>query len=111
MATSFSSNTGTSTAMPLPAVASAKGSTASPPPSPDPLLLQETRNEIRTLVQEIAQLAQKEIPAEEFYAGLLGRMVSAMAAVGGAVWTSGESGIALAYQVNLAGAVLDDTPA
>lgn len=94
-------------------------STAAPPPlaplgagaaNPDPHLVQETKNEIRALVQEIAQLAQKEIPPEEFYSGFLGRIVSAMAAVGGAVWMSGEAGLALQYQVNLAGAAFDDSP-
>jgi multidrug efflux pump subunit AcrA (membrane-fusion protein) len=110
MATTYPSAT---TALPLQvplAPTGAKGSAVSPP-EPDPLLIQETKNEIRTLVQEIAQLARQEIPPEEFYAGFLGRMVSAMAAVGGAVWTSTENGLSLAYQVNLAGAELDDTPA
>lgn len=111
MATSFSTAT-TTTPLQVPLVPPAgKGSAASQPPSADPLLIQETKNEIRILVQEIAQLAQREIPPEEFYAGFLGRIVSAMAAVGGAVWTSGENGLSLAYQVNLAGAELDDTPA
>ncbi len=113
MATSFSSTTNTSP-LHVPQIATPtgkKGASTIPPPGPDPLLLQETKNEIRSLVQEINQLAQQEIPAEEFYAGFLGRIVSAMAAVGGAVWNSGENGLSLAYQVNLAGAELDDTPA
>jgi multidrug efflux pump subunit AcrA (membrane-fusion protein) len=93
------------------APAAVKGSAVSPPPNPDPLFLQETKNEIRVLVQEIAQLARQEIPPEEFYAGFLGRIVSAMAAVGGVVWTCGENGLSVAYQVNLAGAELDDSTA
>jgi hypothetical protein len=111
MATSYSATTGaTPLQVPLATAPTAKGSAASPP-NPDPLLLQETKNEIRVLVQEIAQLARQEIPPEEFYAGFLGRIVSAMAAVGGAVWTSGENGLSVAYQVNLAGAELDDSTA
>lgn len=112
MATSYSPTTASPLQVPLPsAPATAKGSAASPPPSPDLLLVQETKNEIRSLVQEIAQLAKQEIPPEEFYAGFLGRIVSAMAAVGGAVWTSGDNGLTLQYQVNLAGAELDDSTA
>ncbi|MBC7853732.1 MAG: HlyD family efflux transporter periplasmic adaptor subunit [Pirellulaceae bacterium] len=112
MATLYSPTTTSPLHVPLaPAPTAAKGNAPSPPPSPDPLLVQETKNEIRSLVQEIAQLAQQEIPPEEFYAGFLGRIVSAMAAVGGAVWTSGENGLSVAYQVNLAGAELDDSTA
>ena len=73
------------------------------------MLVQEMKNEIRTLVQEIAQLAQTEISTADFYGGFLTRVVSAMAAVGGAVWTSGENGLKLEYQVNLADANLDDS--
>src|SRR5436190_23822691 len=108
MATTFPSSTAaTPLQVPL-APATAKGIAASAPPIADPLLIQETKNEIRTLVQEIAQLAQREIPPEEFYAGFFGRVVSAMAAVGGAVWIIGENGLPLADQVSLAGADLDD---
>lgn len=110
MATTFPPTTGKSHlhVQPTPP-APAKGSAGDLPDGPDPLLVQETKNEIRSLVQEIAKLAQQEVPPEEFYAGFLGRIVSAMAAVGGAVWTNGNNGLALAYQVNLAGAELDDS--
>jgi Barrel-sandwich domain of CusB or HlyD membrane-fusion/GAF domain len=112
MATSYSPTISSPLQVPVaPAPAAAKGTAAGPSQYPDPLLIQDTKNEIRLLVQEIALLAQQEIPPEEFYAGFLGRIVSAMAAVGGAVWTSGENGLSLAYQVNLAGAELDNTPA
>jgi multidrug efflux pump subunit AcrA (membrane-fusion protein) len=104
MATSFSpSTTGPSPQVPL-------GAPASAAEGPDPLLVQETKNEIRVLVQEIASLAQAEISPEDFYSGFLGRIISAMAAIGGAVWISNEGNLSLQYQVNLAGAELDDTP-
>ncbi|MCE9529373.1 MAG: efflux RND transporter periplasmic adaptor subunit [Planctomycetales bacterium] len=111
MATTYSPTTGASPLHVPQSSPAAKGSAGSPPHNPDPLLLQETKNEIRSLVQEIAQLAQQEIPPEEFYAGFLGRIVSAMAAVGGVVWTSGDNGLSLTYQVNLAGVELDDSTA
>src|SRR4051812_26378620 len=95
--------------VPLAAAPAARAAAPSESAGPDPLLVQETKNEIRALVHEIAKLAQQEILPEEFYAGFLGRIVSAMASVGGAVWTSGDNGLTLKYQVNLAGAGLDDT--
>ncbi|MFN0018720.1 MAG: efflux RND transporter periplasmic adaptor subunit [Pirellulaceae bacterium] len=110
MATTYAPTTGKSPLhVPLSPPATATESSHDSPGGPDPLLVQETKNEIRSLVQEIAQLAQQEIPPEEFYAGFLGRIISAMAAVGGAVWTSGDNGLSLSYQVNLAGAELDDS--
>lgn len=68
----------------------------------DPLLIQQTKNEIRALVQEITQLSRSAIPAEQFYEEFLRRVVSALAAQGGAVWLLGEQGaVQLHYQVNL----------
>jgi multidrug efflux pump subunit AcrA (membrane-fusion protein) len=73
------------------------------PAAPDPQLVAEMKHEINTLVQEITRLAADDISLEEFFSGFLGRVVSSMAAVGGAVWTPGESGrLALQYQINLA---------
>ena len=69
--------------------AAARGEAAG---GPDPLLVAEMKAEIRTLVQEIAHLAAQEVEPAEFYAGFLTRVVSAMAASGGAVWVRGESG-------------------
>jgi len=68
----------------------------------DPHLVEETRQQIRSLVAEIAQLSRSEITPEQFYEEFLNRVVSALAAVGGAVWTvSDEGGLALSYQINL----------
>jgi multidrug efflux pump subunit AcrA (membrane-fusion protein) len=78
---------------------------------PDPQLVAEMKQEIRVLVQEIAELAASDIEPEEFYAGFLTRVFSAMAAVGGAVWVKGESGkLKLAHQVNLAQTGVERTP-
>jgi Biotin-lipoyl like/HlyD family secretion protein len=84
---------------------------ANPAQPPDPQLVAEMKQEIRVLVQEIAELATGDIAPEEFYAGFLTRVVSAMAAVGGALWIKGESGkLKLAYQVNLAQTGAERTP-
>jgi hypothetical protein len=78
---------------------------------PDPQLVAEMKQEIRVLVQEIAELAAEEIGPEEFYAGFLARVVSAMAAVGGAVWIKGDSGkLKLAHSVNLSQTGIERTP-
>jgi multidrug efflux pump subunit AcrA (membrane-fusion protein) len=77
---------------------------------PDPGLVAEMKHEIRALVQEVAQLAQSNRQPDEFYAEFLPRIVSAMGAVGGVVWTVGEGGrLRCAYQVNLAQTGLDST--
>ena len=67
-------------------------------------LIEQTRSQIRGLVAEISRLVQ----VGRFAAGVLHRVpqsrgVSALAAVGGAVWmTGGEGGLELQYQINLA---------
>ncbi|MCA9119489.1 MAG: HlyD family efflux transporter periplasmic adaptor subunit [Planctomycetaceae bacterium] len=76
----------------------------------DPVLIQQTKNEIRTLVTEITQLCQADIPLAEFYEEYLRRVVSALASHGGAVWSLRDDGsLQLDYQVNLPKAeVVDD---
>ncbi len=59
------------------------------------------RQEIRALVAEVAQLSKTDVAAEEFYEVLVGRTVSALAAVGGALWTLRDDGVlSLEFQVN-----------
>jgi multidrug resistance efflux pump len=68
----------------------------------DAQLVQDTKQQIRGLVAEIETLARSDVPLGEFYAGYLPRVVSALAAVGGAIWTRTPDGeLQLAYQVNL----------
>jgi multidrug efflux pump subunit AcrA (membrane-fusion protein) len=68
----------------------------------DPQLIEQTKQQIRSLVSEIAQLAKTSVAPEEFYGQFLPRVVSALAAVGGAVWTTNPEGqLALQYQINL----------
>jgi len=68
----------------------------------DPQLIEQTKQQIRSLVAEIAQLSKEDVAPEEFYGQFLTRVVSALAAVGGAVWTVNDEGrLALQYQINI----------
>lgn len=68
----------------------------------DPQLIEQTKQQIRALVAEISQLSKTDVAPEEFYGQFLPRVVSALAAVGGAVWTMNPEGrLALQYQVNI----------
>ncbi len=68
----------------------------------DPQLIEQTKQQIRSLVAEIAQLTKTDVAPEEFYGQFLPRVVSALAAVGGAVWTMNPEGrLALQYQINI----------
>jgi multidrug efflux pump subunit AcrA (membrane-fusion protein) len=70
--------------------------------------IEKTKQQIRGLVGEIAQLAKSDLGPEEFYAAFLQRVVQALAAVGGAVWVLGEGKKPqLSYQINLSPKLLD----
>lgn len=78
----------------------------------DPALVQQTKQEIRQLVQEITQLAQSDLDQREFLEGFLTRVVSALAAAGGAVWkVTDDAGLELAYQVNYPAQILNEDQA
>ena len=70
--------------------------------------LEKTKQQIRGLVGEIAQLSKSDLSPEDFYAAFLQRVIQALAAVGGAVWVVGEGGRPeLSYQINISPALLD----
>ena len=76
----------------------------------DPSLIEQTKQQIRTLVNEIAQLAKSELSPEEFHGEFLPRVVSALAAIGGAIWTVEDQGrLTLQYQINLQETKLRDS--
>ncbi|HEX8203522.1 MAG TPA: biotin/lipoyl-binding protein, partial [Isosphaeraceae bacterium] len=52
----------------------------------EPGLLEQTKNQIRKLVAEIADLAESDIQPAEFHGEFLSRVVAAVAASGGALW-------------------------
>ena len=77
----------------------------------DQNLVNETKKQISALIQEIAELAQSDVTTEDFYSGFLTRTTSALASVGGAVWTLKEEGnLSLTYHINLASSGLSDEP-
>ncbi len=64
--------------------------------------VQRAKQEIQGLVQEVVELSRSEIEPSEFYAALMDKSVSALAALGGVVWTVEEGlPLKLEYQVNL----------
>jgi hypothetical protein len=69
---------------------------------PDDNLIEQTRRQIQALVGEITQLARQNMAPGQFYGEFLNRVVSALAAIGGVIWTTGENGqLSLQYQLNL----------
>jgi hypothetical protein len=65
--------------------------------------IEKTKQQIRGLVGEIAQLSKSDMAPEEYYAAFLQRVIQALAAIGGAVWILGEGKRPqLSYQVKQA---------
>ncbi len=68
----------------------------------DPQLIEKTKQQIRLLVNEISLLAKSDMAPAEFYGEFLPRVVSALAAIGGAVWVVSDQGrLTLGYHVNI----------
>ena len=77
---------------------------------PDRDRIEQTKRQIRSLVAEVAQFSRSDLTEEEFYSQFLPRVVSALAAVGGAVWTLNPEGrLALQYQINIQETKLRDS--
>ncbi len=71
--------------------------------------VEETKQQIRGLVNEIAALAKSGATAEEFYPELLQRIVTALAAPGGAIWLLDEDRqMRLQYQINAEPTILQE---
>jgi multidrug resistance efflux pump len=78
----------------------------------DRKLIQETRDQIRALVDEITRLANSDCSPSDFYQGFLTRVTSALASAGGAIWSVSEEGPPqLEYQINLGQTGLADDAA
>jgi hypothetical protein len=77
-----------------------------PPPWPD-----DARTGIRELVREIEDLSRTRVDPRAYYYGFLQRVVAAMAAIGGAVWTFDDEGhLSLSSQHNLGETGLIEKP-
>jgi len=71
--------------------------------------VEDTKAQIRGLVNEIAQLSKSGATAEEFYPELLSRIITALAAAGGAIWLLDEDRqLSLQYQINAEPSILDN---
>jgi len=83
---------------------------AAPPDRLQADLIARTREGVQRMVAEIGRLAQQDIEPAEFYDGLLGRVVTSLAAVGGAIWTLQPDGaIRLARSLNFPGESLEES--
>jgi hypothetical protein len=81
----------------IPGTSSSSGSS-----SVDAQEVERAKREIQGLVHEIAELSRTEISPAEFYDQMLNKVVAALAAPGGAVWTVTDAGgLQLVYQINL----------
>ena len=78
--------------------------------SVDPELVEQTKQQIRNLVREIAQLSKSDLAPLEYYDAILNRIVNALAAVGGAIWSVADGRIELEYQINLRETRLAESP-
>ncbi len=77
----------------------------------DPDLVARTKNQIRILIQEIADLANSDCELESFFEGFLTRTTSALGGVGGAIWLINSGGqLELSYQINLAQTIVANDP-
>lgn len=81
------------------------------PASPDPDAVQRAKREIQGIIQQIAELSRQDVAPERFYDEFLNKVVAALAASGGAVWTLSDSGqLQLSYQINLRATGLVENP-
>lgn len=77
----------------------------------DPDEVQRAKREIQGIVQQIADLAQSNAASDRFYDEYLNKVVAALAAAGGAVWTLSDAGVvSLTYQINLRATGLIENP-
>ena len=57
--------------------------------SPDASLIEQTRREIQQIASEVGELSRQEIPPADYYAQFLPKVISALGALGGAIWKVG----------------------
>ena len=73
--------------------------------------VQRAKREIQVIVQQIGELSRSDIEPDRYYEEFLNKVVAALAAVGGAVWTQSDAGgLQLAYQINLRQTGLAENP-
>ena len=73
--------------------------------------VQRAKREIQAIIQQIGELSRTDIAPDRYYDEFLNKVVAALAAVGGAVWTvSDAGGLQLSYQINLRQTGLAENP-
>lgn len=83
----------------------------SPRATVDEQAVQRAKREIQGIVQQISELSRRDIAPEKFYEEYLNKVVAALAASGGAVWTFSDAGVLqLCYQMNLRQTGLVENP-
>jgi hypothetical protein len=81
-----------------------------PDPNPNVNLIEETRKQINRLFEEVARLAEADLPPTEFYGEFLKRVLTALAAPAGAVWgRTAQGNLQLQFQINMREVGLDAT--
>ncbi|MEM8681200.1 MAG: biotin/lipoyl-binding protein [Planctomycetota bacterium] len=78
--------------------------------APDSNAVEETKQQIRGLVSEIVSLTRQDLEPAVFYGEFLQRVVTALAAVGGAVWTLRDRELRLTSHINIRQAFPEDNP-
>lgn len=70
--------------------------------TPSPETVEQTKQQIRSLINEIVELSRSDQSSEEYFPAVLKRIVEALAAVGGAIWLiDPENQLRLSYQINV----------
>jgi hypothetical protein len=83
---------------------------AGPDPNVNVNLIEETRKQINRLFEEVARLAEADLPPAEFYGEFLKRVLTALAAPAGAVWgRTAQGNLQLQFQINMREVGLDAT--
>ncbi len=76
--------------------------------TPSQETVEQTKQQIRALINEISELSRSDRPAEEYYPAILKRIIDALAAIGGAVWLLDTEGqLRLSYQIKTPANLLD----
>jgi hypothetical protein len=82
---------------------------------PDPnqqnvYLIEETRKQINRLMEEVARLADMDLAPPDFYGEFLKRILTALTAPAGAIWTrTAQGNLQLQYQINMRQVGLDQS--
>lgn len=78
------------------------------PSQANPERFERTKRRIQGLVREISQMSKLDVDPERYYAEFMQRTVTALAAVGGAIWHTAEGGrVKAGYQMNVPPALLE----